>query len=153
MPRLKDEWSPENWDGTDWAEEFEPGPPPIADRIGQGEPQDLEKDTADREENSANGVIGDNGYLEKWPSIESRIRQRDRYVCQRCGIDLSGKGRLLHVHHLDGDRLNNESSNLMSLCVICHSDRDRHQHLVNSISPEDLDYLRRLQSAKLKHQA
>ena len=118
-----------DWDGADWAEEFDPAAPPIADRIGQEDPQDVEEYASDRQENSAKGVVGDNRYLETWPSIASMIRQRDRHTCQRCGINLSGKGRLLHVHHLDGDRLNNDPSNLMSLCVICHSDRERHQHL------------------------
>lgn len=150
MPRLQDEWSPEDWDGADWAEEFDPAAPPIADRIGQEDPQDVEEYASDRQENSAKGVVGDNRYLETWPSIASMIRQRDRHTCQRCGINLSGKGRLLHVHHLDGDRLNNDPSNLMSLCVICHSDRERHQHLLKSINPEDLEFLRVLQSMKLK---
>ena len=148
MPRLHDEWAPEDWDGTDWAAESDPDADHFANRIGQGVPQD--KDVTFSGENSTGGVIGDNGYLEQWPSIASGIRQRDGHVCQRCGINLTGKGRLLHVHHLDGDRLNNDSSNLISLCVICHSDRDRHRHLVDSISTEDLEYLKQLQAGKLK---
>ena len=41
------------------------------------------------------------------------------------GCELSGKidipEKLLDVHHVDGDRSNNDVSNLVVLCVWCHA--------------------------------
>lgn len=40
--------------------------------------------------------------------------------CQRCGKDNFGYKDLC-VHHIDGNRLNSNISNLLPLCKSCHS--------------------------------
>jgi hypothetical protein len=44
------------------------------------------------------------------------------YVCESCGLsDWKGSKIVFHLHHLDGDRSNNDIRNLKFLCPNCHS--------------------------------
>ena len=45
------------------------------------------------------------------------------YVCSECGCDGNWRGKTLslEVHHKDGDRTNNELTNLTFLCPNCHA--------------------------------
>lgn len=56
------------------------------------------------------------GFNEK---LREQIRERDN---RRCGLCGGHEGdRRLHVHHVDYNKRNNDSKNLVSLCVSCHS--------------------------------
>jgi len=45
------------------------------------------------------------------------------YRCETCPIvdEWNGKSLRLQIHHIDGDNLNNEPSNLQFLCPNCHT--------------------------------
>lgn len=47
--------------------------------------------------------------------LKREIKTRDGNKCQRYG-----KTTDLDVHHIDGDRLNNESKNLITICKEYH---------------------------------
>jgi len=49
-------------------------------------------------------------------TLKRSIRQRDYYTCQVCG-----KEPAVHVHHIDYDKKNCNSENLITLCHSCHS--------------------------------
>ena len=57
--------------------------------------------------------------------LRERIRERDNYICQKCSItqeeSISKYNKILSVHHIDYDKMNNNSENLISLCTSCHS--------------------------------
>jgi transcriptional regulator with XRE-family HTH domain len=61
-----------------------------------------------------------------WTSkLRKDIRQRDNYCCQVCKM-LEKEHKLkyrtsLHVHHIDSNKNNNCTTNLISLCIKCHS--------------------------------
>lgn len=60
-------------------------------------------------------------YPEDWTdSLKESIRERDRYVCQECGIHQDELEEKLHVHHIDYDKKNLDPQNLISLCRSCH---------------------------------
>lgn len=70
-----------------------------------------------------------------WLKISRTIRERDGYTCQSCGE--STRARLL-VHHLDwrgkqrgatAKQMNNDPSNLITLCHKCHNSIHRHKSL------------------------
>lgn len=68
-----------------------------------------------------------NGYSSAFkPSLKDRIRQRDNYECQRCGIDEktfqkpSKTPRKFSVHHIDYNKLNTDEQNLITLCAMCN---------------------------------
>jgi hypothetical protein len=48
--------------------------------------------------------------------LKEEIKKRDDYLCQYCGL----KKKLLHIHHIDYNKLNNNPINLICLCVNCH---------------------------------
>lgn len=57
-----------------------------------------------------------------WNSVlKQRVKERDNYQCRECGISEDIHKGSLHVHHIDGDRLNNKMENLITLCCSCHA--------------------------------
>lgn len=51
-------------------------------------------------------------------TLRRGIRERDKYMCQRCG---KAQGdRALDVHHIDENRENNDVENLITFCHSCH---------------------------------
>ena len=51
----------------------------------------------------------------KW-QLKRGILQRDNYACQLCGAI----NRRLHIHHIDYNKNNCATSNLITLCRSCH---------------------------------
>ena len=52
--------------------------------------------------------------------LKDWIRRRDDRRCQRCKTHSKHLTRDLCVHHIDGNHLNNDHDNLISLCGKCH---------------------------------
>jgi 5-methylcytosine-specific restriction endonuclease McrA len=66
-------------------------------------------------------------YGSDWHEVRQRIRDRDGYRCQVCGVPESQLTYRLHVHHIiprgdfNGDlAAANDPTNLISLCRACH---------------------------------
>ena len=67
--------------------------------------------------------------------IENGIKERK---CEMCGTtEWFGKPIKLHLHHKDGDHLNNELENLELLCPNCHSYTDNYGIYNSSIYKEN----------------
>lgn len=60
------------------------------------------------------------GYPPQWRLIATRIKQRAGYKCQHCERPHAPPGVILTVHHRDGNKENNNDSNLIALCRRCH---------------------------------
>lgn len=70
------------------------------------------------------------GYLPKWSKISKEYREKQYYTCEICGFHADSKvaKQFIQVHHKDGNKKNNEESNLQCLCIECHSNvNSRHQ--------------------------
>ena len=52
--------------------------------------------------------------------IKEKIRNRDDYICQFCGISQEKFIEKLSIHHINYNKKNNNMSNLISLCNSCH---------------------------------
>lgn len=63
-------------------------------------------------------------------SLKEFIRSRDNYQCQICSKRVY-KSRHGHVHHIDGNKANNDIENLVLLCSSCHEKI----HAGGSLSP------------------
>lgn len=63
------------------------------------------------------------GYTKDWNKISRQYRSWVDNTCEHCGIEVRNgyDKKFLHVHHIDGDKINNNYSNLECLCILCHS--------------------------------
>jgi Zn finger protein HypA/HybF involved in hydrogenase expression len=81
------------------------------------------------------------------------IRQRG-CRCENCGLtEWMGQPIKLEVHHLDGNRLNDDLNNLQVLCPNCHSYTENHSKNVFNHSVSDEELLEALQKADSIHRA
>lgn len=66
------------------------------------------------------------GYTLEWQQISREFRKEKEYTCESCGIkvDEPSDRRFIHVHHKNGNKLNNRRNNLECVCVLCHSNKD-----------------------------
>ena len=57
--------------------------------------------------------------------LKKHLRLLKNDTCEKCKLDKwNGEVILLEVHHKDGDRTNNDLSNLELLCCNCHAQTD-----------------------------
>jgi 5-methylcytosine-specific restriction endonuclease McrA len=79
------------------------------------------------EKNAMFGICGEKspnwcGGISKLPygfefddNLKALIKNRDNNMCQECGTN-----KYLHIHHIDYNKLNNQQSNLITLCRRCN---------------------------------
>jgi 5-methylcytosine-specific restriction endonuclease McrA len=115
--RLSDEENLDDFESDDWAE-----------KLGFRLVDDL-RDRADEE------AERDGGYVKDWEYRSYELRSSKDFICENCGADLSKHQYLLHVHHRDQDKGNNQESNLLVVCVLCHA--GFHPHMLAEIRPEN----------------
>jgi hypothetical protein len=63
------------------------------------------------------------GYPEEWPLVALIVKAAACWRCEHCGDHLPPGGtgdEALTAHHLDGDRENLMSWNIVALCLRCH---------------------------------
>ncbi|MFH0806015.1 MAG: hypothetical protein V1901_04020 [Patescibacteria group bacterium] len=73
--------------------------------------------------------IHGNGYapypLEFNEDLKEKIRKRDNYECQNCGVTeeeyLAVVGSVLSIHHIDYDKTNCKEDNLITTCRKCNN--------------------------------
>ena len=59
-------------------------------------------------------------YPPDWLMIARRVKDEARWHCIRCGTSHAHPGRVLTVHHWNGDKADCRWWNLMALCQGCH---------------------------------
>lgn len=84
----------------------------------------------------------DSVYTDDWPLISRQYRFEQGFKCELCGVNLSEHKRLLHTHHKNGVKIDNQRSNLQALCVDCHKKQPAHEHMF--VRYEDMQLLNRL---------
>ncbi len=72
-----------------------------------------------------------NVYSPDWKERSKILRKLNRYKCDNCKRDFSKNPKRLHVHHRDGNKSNNNPSNLEVLCFDCHKKIHSHLHEFN----------------------
>ena len=91
----------------------------------------MEKTSGENNPNWRNGSK-QNPYCDVWLDQEFKesIKKSHEYKCQN--PECEGKSEILHIHHIDYNKLNCHPSNLITLCNSCHSKAnfDREEHKV-----------------------
>jgi len=88
----------------------------------------------------------DGGYSSDWSRISGGYKKFQEFKCENCGVDLRANSRLLHVHHISGNKRDNAWLNLRALCAVCHRSMPMHEHMY--VSREDTDIIRRLRQSQ-----
>lgn len=68
---------------------------------------------------------GNAPYPPEWKEIKKAIRRRDQGLCQHPECYLPENGRKHDCHHIDRDKRNNNSKNLILLCSKHHAETKR----------------------------
>ena len=70
------------------------------------------------------------GYTRDWEYISRELREKHNYTCENCGLKLEDDydKQFMHVHHISGDKTNNDERNLKCLCLYCHAHVDDHHY-------------------------
>lgn len=90
-----------------------------------------------------NADDGKANYTASHARIRDELLVRFKYTCQECGVELGDRPDLLHMHHINGRRGDNQSSNLELLCILCHALRPMHAHMKSLIKPADIAFIER----------
>ena len=71
-----------------------------------------------------------NTYSPNWDDeISPNYKEKMKWKCEECGIDLREEKKFLEVHHINGLKYDNEEKNLRALCIDCHVKQFQHQHM------------------------
>jgi len=81
-------------------------------------------------------------YSENWKTISAEYRASQNYICESCNVDLSAHKSILHTHHVDGNKRNNNKSNLQALCADCHRKQPMHDHMY--VKKREMELIQRL---------
>ena len=83
-----------------------------------------------------------NTYSKNFSKISKQIRENRGYMCENCYINLYKieNRKFAHVHHIDGDKSNNNPANLQVLCIECHAELPGHNWLRNN--PDYINFMR-----------
>ncbi|MGF1763389.1 HNH endonuclease [Aliivibrio kagoshimensis] len=87
---------------------------------------------------SRKAETAETGYTENWAKVSSHYRVEKDFECEQCNVNLRTNRGLLHVHHISGVKSNNKASNLIALCIDCHSKQPMHSHMAVSHSERQL---------------
>jgi len=55
------------------------------------------------------------------PVFRKRIKVRDNYTCQMCGLKHGENSKKLAIHHIDYNKKNHSEDNLFTLCMECNT--------------------------------
>lgn len=91
---------------------------------------DLEEDN-----NTKSQLLKSDGYVSNWNQISWAFREENNWTCERCRWKpKEGQKQFLHVHHKKTKK-SNKRSDLQCLCILCHSQVDKH-HVKKFAEPE-----------------
>ena len=105
--KLRNVYDPDKFPLLDWFNAIDPGyqPPPIDTLYGP-------------RTTPVTGPVSN--YPPDWNLRSLQCRERAKWKCKECGIDLKHDRKFLHAHHLIGTRYN-RPEDLIALCIGCHA--------------------------------
>ena len=89
-------------------------------------------------------------YTKDWEDISQNFRISKNYLCESCNTSFINDKNLLHTHHINGIKNDNNISNLKALCLDCHRKEPNHSHLMVNINQLHQIYKLRRKQNKIK---
>jgi hypothetical protein len=91
------------------------------------------------------------GYTKDWDTISKDFREKHKYTCEICGLKIEDiyDRQYMHVHHVNGDKLNNKENNLKCLCLYCHAHvNEQHMKRLTTLANKFIyeDFIRKYRS-------
>ena len=73
----------------------------------------------------------DGNYTLDHALVRDKLLKKVSYCCQNkdCFVDLNDHPEWLHMHHINGQRGDNDETNLKILCILCHQKQPFHQKM------------------------
>ncbi len=86
------------------------------------------------------------GYSFNWTFLSRKFRESKNFTCEKCGFSPDPKvpeeKACVHVHHRNGNKLDNRINNLECLCAVCHAEVDAN-HAAKIKETNEYKYLAR----------
>ena len=92
-------------------------------------------------------------YPKEFIRVRESILNRDKWTCQLCGDIFAKKKRERHekkfitVHHIDYNKFNNVSTNLIALCSYCNSSANNSRESWIKIFRDKIDNMKEVNYA------
>lgn len=87
-----------------------------------------------------------NTYNSGFKKTSLEFRKSKNFICKDCSLNLSNHPQFLHVHHIDGNKSNDNYYNLEVICIDCHSKKPHHGRL--KYHPDYQDFIKIYNSKK-----
>jgi hypothetical protein len=68
-------------------------------------------------------------YSNDWEQQSQSYRNAVQWQCEKCQVNLLHHKYLLHTHHINGVKGDNNRANLIALCIECHANEPNHEHM------------------------
>lgn len=69
-------------------------------------------------------------YTKDWKQKSQHYRDSVHWQCEKCQVNLHDHKALLHTHHINGVKSDNNNENLKALCIECHANEPNHDHMI-----------------------
>jgi hypothetical protein len=69
-------------------------------------------------------MVGNGGYTPDWDETSRIYRIKKNFTCEDCGVKLNevySHSYFLETHHINGNKTDNDDSNLKCVCTLCHA--------------------------------
>lgn len=102
---------------------------------------------------NVNSASSEEKYTDDWKDVSRNYRSKVGYICETCNTSFISSKHLLHTHHVNGIKNDNDISNLKAVCIDCHRKEPKHKHIMMSYDELQQVHILRKEQNKIKIEA